>query len=220
MFTRPYFHYVKSCTYTTERGKNKRNDLPEELQAVWDRDRAKKAENKRLRALARMEAAADPLVRKKGGKKGRKAMLAAARIDPTITPLPNRVVDLPTLVQQIRRFVGDIGGPQTMALPPAEKETRKSMHELAIAFGLKSQSKGKGEGRYTTLAKTTRSGIRVDEAKVAKILRRGGGGGGASFVRYGDGGKGRGGGAPVPRHKDGDEVGKVRVLGNAAWALY
>lgn len=70
------------------------------------------------------------------------------------------------------------------------------------------------------MAKTTRSGIRVDEAKVAKILRRGGGGGGASFVRYGDGGKGRGGGAPVPRHKDGDEVGKVRVLGNAAWALY
>ncbi|KAF7357984.1 hypothetical protein MVEN_00845400 [Mycena venus] len=185
-----------------KRGKKKRNDIPPELQD--------KAENKRLRALARAEAAADPLGPKKGGKKGRKAMLAAARLDPTITVIPNRIIDLPTLVQQIRRFVGDIGGPQSMALPPSDKETRKNVHELALAFGLKSVSKGKGEARYTTLTKTTRSGIRVDEGKVAKVVRRAAGGrGGGAFVKYDGGDKGKGRVAAMPRHKDGDEVGKA-----------
>ncbi|KAJ7175952.1 hypothetical protein C8R46DRAFT_990159 [Mycena filopes] len=193
-----------------KRGKNKRNDLPVELQAVWDADRQKKAENKRLRALARAEAAADPLSYKPGGKKGRKAMLAAARLDPTITVLPNRVIDMATLVQQIRRFIAELGGPSTMSLPPTDKETRKNIHEMAIAFNLKSQSKGKGESRYTTLTKTTRSGFGVNEAKVAKIARRGANGrGGAGFVRYESGDKGKARAAPMPRHKDGDEVGKA-----------
>ncbi|KAJ7211082.1 hypothetical protein C8J57DRAFT_1483860 [Mycena rebaudengoi] len=191
-----------------KRGKDRRNDLPADLQAAWDNDRAKKAENKRLRALARMEAAADPLAHKKGGKKGRKAMLAAARTDPTITVIPNRVIDMATLVQQIRRFVADVGGPATMSLPPTDKETRKNIHEMAIVFNLKSQSKGKGDGRYTTLTKTTRSGFGVNEAKVAKIARRGARGlGGAGFVGVADKGKGRS--VVMPRHRDGDEVGKA-----------
>ncbi|KAJ6526928.1 hypothetical protein DFH09DRAFT_1264106 [Mycena vulgaris] len=190
-----------------KRGKKKRNSLPAELQAVWDNDRAKKAENKRLRALARIEAAADPLMQNKGGKKGRKAMLAAARIDPTITVIPNRVIDMATLVQQIRRFIADIGGPATMSLPPTDKATRKNIHEMATAFNLKSASKGKGDARYTTLSKTTRTGLGVNEAKVGKIARRGGAG--AAFVRYDGGDKGKGRAAPMPRHKDGDEVGKA-----------
>ncbi|KAJ7671180.1 hypothetical protein B0H17DRAFT_194764 [Mycena rosella] len=190
-----------------KRGKNKRNDLPEELQAVWDKDREKKAENKRLRALARAEAAADPLMQNKGGKKGRKAMLAAAKLDPTITVIPNRVIDMTTLVQQIRRFTADLGGPATMSLPPTDKTTRKNIHEMAIAFNLKSVSKGKGDARYTTLSKTTRSGYWVDEAKVAKIARRGGAG--AAFVKYDAGDKGKARAAAMPRHRDGDEVGKA-----------
>ncbi|KAF7375199.1 Protein SQS1 [Mycena sanguinolenta] len=185
-----------------KRGKNKRNGLPPELQDVWDRDRAKKAENKRLRALARAAAAADPMAHKKGGKKGRKAMLAAARLDSTITVLPNRIIDMTTLEQQIRRFIGAIGGPPSMSLPPADKETRKKVHEMALAFGLKSQSKGKGEARYTTLIKTSRSGIMIDEKKVAKILKRGAGG-------WGGGARGKGRGAAMPRQRDGDEVGKA-----------
>ncbi|KAJ7621039.1 hypothetical protein FB45DRAFT_992151 [Roridomyces roridus] len=167
-----------------KKGKNKRKDIPAELQDIWDRDRAKKAENKRRRALERLELAADPLAHHKGGKKGRKAMLAAARTDPTITVLPNRVIDMTTLVQQIRRFVGDIGGPVSMSLPPTDKATRKNIHEMAIAFNLKSVSKGKGDSRYTTLTKTTRTGLRVDERKVGKLARRGGDGrGGAAFGR-------------------------------------
>ncbi|KAJ7213150.1 hypothetical protein GGX14DRAFT_620332 [Mycena pura] len=190
--------------------KNKRNGLPPELQAMWDNDRAKKAENKRLRALARLEAAADPLAQHKRGKKGRKAMLAAARLDPTITVLPNRVIDMTTLVQQIRRFIADIGGPTSMSLPPTDKATRKNIHEMAIAFNLKSVSKGKGDARYTTLSKTTRTGFGVAEAKVARIARRGAGGrGGAAFVRDGGGEKGKGRAGAMPRHRDGDEVGKA-----------
>ncbi|KAG6815705.1 hypothetical protein H0H87_012089, partial [Tephrocybe sp. NHM501043] len=136
------------------KSKDKYKDLPPELQEQWKKDRDKKAENKRLRYIKRLEFAADPMSPNKGGKKGRKAMLAAAKLDPTITILPNRVIDMTTLVQQIRRFVNDLNGPQTMSLPPTTKETRKAIHEMALAFNLKSVSKGKGDARYTTLSKT------------------------------------------------------------------
>lgn len=175
---------------------------------VWERDRQKKAERRRQRELEKLVQAADPLSRKKGGKKGRKTMLAAALLDPTINVIPNRIIDITTLVQQIRRFVADIGGPSTMSLPPANKETRKNVHELALAFGLNSQSKGKGNARYTTLSKTTRTGAyRTDEWKIAKIVRRAGGTGarGDTFGEF-DGAKR----APrVPKHREGDEVGAV-----------
>jgi hypothetical protein len=69
-------------------------------------------------------------------------MLAASKLDPTITVLPNRIIDTTT---QIQRFLADVGGPSTMSLPPASKETRKNVHEMALVFGLKSVSRGKGE---------------------------------------------------------------------------
>jgi len=134
-------------------------------------------------------------------------MLAAAKLDPTITVLPNRVIDMTTLVQQIRRFLDDLDGPQSMTLPPCNKSTRKLVHELANAFSLKSISKGRGDARYTTLTKTTMSGIRINEKKVGRIVRRGGGqyfGGGGDW----EGGD-RKGKTKMARHKEGDEVGKV-----------
>jgi len=193
--------------------KDKTKDLPEALQAQWEQDRLKKAEHKRERAAERLQLAADPLFPKKGGKKGRKAMLRTAKLDATITVVPNRVIDMTTLVRQIRRFLADLGGPRSMALPPTNKETRKKMHHMALAFGLKSESKGKGEARYTTLFKTTRSGVGVDERKVAEVMRWGERSGGGSFGggRDNDGGKGKGRGG-VPKHKEGDEVGKVVFL--------
>jgi hypothetical protein len=197
-------------TSSTGKNKDKYKDIPSELQEQWHKDREKKAEAKRARDLARLEAAADPISMKKGGKKGRKAMLAAARLDPTIIVIPNRVVDMVTLVQQIRRFIADVGGPSSMSLPPTNKETRKKIHEMALAFNLKSQSKGKGNSRYTTLSKTSRSGLGIDEKKIAKVVRRNGSGGG-EFMGS-SGGRDRGQGRPVvPRHRDGDEVGKVCV---------
>jgi len=194
-----------------ERKKDRYRDLPLDLRVQWEKDRLKKADYKNAREFERLARAADPLSRKKGGKKGRKAMLAAASSDPTIVVLPNRVIDLTTLVQQIRRFTADIGGPSSMALPPTNKATRKDIHEIALAFGLKSQSKGKESVRYTTLYKTSMSGIRVDEAKVAKIMRRSGGPSwkGESFGSEGWKRKSAG---TMLRQREGDEVGKVSML--------
>ena len=192
--------------------------LPDDLKLLWEKDRLKKAAYKKARYQARLEAAADPLSLKKGGKKGRKAMLAVASIDPTITVLPNRIIDMVTLVQQIKRFINDEER-QTMALPPTNKATRKSIHDLALAFNMKSISKGHGDARYTTLTKTKRSGLDVDENKVAKIVRRKNfpredsfvKNRGDSFVRDKKGKKVRTGGqALIPRHREGEEVGKVK----------
>lgn len=92
-----------------------------------------------------------------------------------------------------------------MSLPPMEKQSRKQVHELALAFNLKSQSKGKGKARYTTLTKTSRSGVMVNERKIRRIRKTNG-----MFIEPLEGadkGKGR---STMPRHRDGDEVGKVR----------
>ena len=178
------FRYL---TLVPARRRDKGKHLPPDLRALWEKDRQKKAEFKKQRELAKLLTASDPLAKKKGGRKGKKAMLLAASMDPTIKVLPNRIMDMTTLVQQIRRFIDNIGGPNTMSLPPSSKETRKQMHEIALAFGLKSVSKGKGEARYTTLTKTTRSvpGGWVDEKKIGRVVRRSAAGGGLSFVLYG-----------------------------------
>ena len=149
-------------------------------------------------------------------------MLTVASIDPTIIVLPNRIIDMVTLVQQIRRFIDDEER-ETMSLPPTNKATRKNIHDLASAFNVKSLSKGKGNARYTTLTKTGKTGmLDVDENRVAKIARRKnflrdddsfvrGKTRGDSFIRDKKGKKSRTGGqALVPRHREGEEVGKVK----------
>jgi predicted RNA-binding protein Jag len=49
-----------------------------------------------------------------------------------------------------------------MSLPPANKETRKNIHDIATAFGLKSESRGKGNARYMMLIKKSRSRVRIN----------------------------------------------------------
>jgi hypothetical protein len=87
-----------------------------------------------------------------------------------------------------------------------EKYQRKQVHEIAEAFNLKSQSKGFGAARYTTLRKTTRSGVNVDEPKISRWLARSGGVNSFLGPVGKDKGKEKMG---VPQHKEGDEVGKV-----------
>jgi hypothetical protein len=184
------FNKLYLCLVT---GRQKGKYISPELRVQWEKDRVKKAEHKLARAQARLKLAADPFLAKMGGKKGRKAMLAAAK---------DRTVDLAYVVEQIRAFVMNIGGQASMMMPPMEKADRKIVHELALTFGLKSVSKGRGEGRYTTVTKTTRTGWGVDEAKVKHILSR--------ANRWGGGGKSNG-KTSMPRHKDGEEVGKVQL---------
>ncbi|KAF9232564.1 hypothetical protein BU15DRAFT_54890, partial [Melanogaster broomeanus] len=209
-----------------KKAKAKAGYFVDELQARWERDRAKKAEYKRQRHEARLQAAVDPFSNHKGGKKARKAMLAASKLNPEdlVSMVPNAIVDMASLEAQIRRFVDDIGGKPSMALPAMDKSSRKNVHELAAAFGLSSQSKGNGVRRYTTLMKTTRTGI-VKEGKVKAIMKRFGNTFDRAYYRKNGGdSKGR-----LPRHREGDEVGKeapkigesnigFRMLASMGWS--
>jgi hypothetical protein len=178
-------------------GRKKQEEVPEELRDQWERDRAKKAERKRLRELERIAAAADPfMIRKgKGGKKARKAKLAATLA---------QSMNLETIVGHVRRFVADIGGARTLPLPPMNRKMRKSVHELAHAYKLESKSRGKGAERFTTLTKKTISGLNVDEKKIAQILGKS-----PTYVTH-EGGRGKGKGTVKTRPRDGDVVGEVR----------
>jgi len=181
------------------RNKNKNKFISEELNEQWERDRKKKAERKRLRELEKAAAALDPFTTKKGGKKARKAREAAAMALP---------MSLETVVEQLRRFVADLGGARTLPFPPMDRKMRKSVHDLAHAFKLHSKSKNNGSARFTTLAKTRLTGINVDEWAIARIL-------GTQFSYEGGKGKGKGKDKAVRiRPRDGEVVGEVRFWNN------
>lgn len=145
-----------------------RKDLPPELQEQWEKDRLKKAKRKSERELARLEAALDPLATKKGGK-SRKATAAAARLGPSIE-VPRQVVDMDLVQQKIREFLADEAR-REMVMPACDKGTRMKIHHLATLFELSSKSKDDALGRrYTTLFKTNRSGKRINEREVAKLM--------------------------------------------------
>jgi R3H domain len=187
-----------SCVHYLGRKKDKY--IPEEFREQWERDRAKKAERKRLRELERSAAALDLFRTGKGSKrkKARKARLAAA----SATPMsPETVVEL------MRQFVADIGGARTYPLPPMERKMRKTVHELAHAFKLNSKSKSSHAARFTTLTKTTLSGMNIDEKAITRIL------GQPSSYESHEGGKGKG--RPRAgriRPRDGEVVGEVRFF--------
>ena len=181
-------------------GRQKNKHIPEELRDQWERDRAKKAERKHLRELERIAAAVGPfMVRKgKGGKKARKAKLAATL---------SRPMSLETIVGHMRRFVADIGGARTFPFPPMDEKMRKSVHELAHAFKLESKSRGNGAERFTILTKKTLSGLNVNEKKIAQILGKS-----SSFHTYTTRERGIGKGKGKTRPRDGDVVGEVRFF--------
>ena len=107
----------------------------------------------------------------------------------------------------MREFVADIGGARTHPLPPMDQKMRKTVHRLAHAFNLKSKSKSSGSGRFTTLTKTTLSGVDIDEKAIARIL-----GHPSSHMTH-EGGKGKGRlGAGRVRPRDGEVVGEVRFF--------
>ncbi|KAI9448836.1 hypothetical protein BJY52DRAFT_1364366 [Lactarius psammicola] len=156
------------CSCRTERKRDKYKYIPAEFSDQWERDRKKNAERKRLRELERAAAAGQfkPTNMKRKGKKERKAAQRAAAAAATA----DVNLETETIVVNMRRFVEDLGGAPTLELPPMARHARKSVHELAHAFNLKSKSEGYGAARYATLIKTTLSGVRVDERKVARIL--------------------------------------------------
>jgi len=109
-------------------------------------------------------------------------------------------MSLESVVGIMRQFVADIGGARTHHLPPMDQKMRKTAHELAHAFKLDSKSQGNGAARFTTLTKTTLSGVNVNEKAIARIL---------GYVTH-EGGKGKGWPrAGRIRPRDGEVVGEV-----------
>ena len=169
--------------------------IPSRLRDRWERDRAKKAELKRIRALSRMQAAADLSPMRKSSKRKEKVLGGARFLGNTL--YVDRVADMNTLEQFIRTFLATLELDK-MVLPPKGKEWRKRAHSVALAFNLRSKSEGKGDGRFITLIKTTKSGVNVNQRKVSRLIN-------------GDIGEGN---APERgptkiRPRDGDEVGKM-----------
>lgn len=89
-----------------------------------------------------------------------------------------------------------------------DKSTRKEIHLIAAAFGLKSKSSGSGKTRFPMLYKTARTVPFPSEASIQaamtnrRFLNRPIGRGGPARP-----GKGGGGGGGVVHHREGDIVG-------------
>jgi hypothetical protein len=196
--------------------------IPDELRNVWKHDRAKKKEYKKARAEKRRLAALDPFPKPKRLKNEPKGGVDVPHAKPAIAFIssdiddeasdassipstPARAVNILTLEPQIRRFIADIGR-QTMVLPPMEKESRRRVHLLAQAFNLNSKSVGKGDKRHTTLNRTTRTGINIQEGRIAALVRGKFGSAtfGTAFDQRGGEGSGR---TPFVRTREGDVVG-------------
>jgi R3H domain len=192
--------FVCSRFFNTASSDMRKKDrhIPPELRDQWDRDRAKKAEHKHARALARTQEAIDLSSTPKSSR-GKQQVLGGARFQGD-TLYTDRIHDMSTLEQLIRTFLDNLDA-KNMVLPPKGKEWRKRAHILADVFSLKSKSKGKGEGRFMTLIKTTRSGFGVNERKVSALVN---GGNSESYH-----GSERARLKTTIRHRDGDEVGKM-----------
>lgn len=104
----------------------------------------------------------------------------------------------------------------SLALPPMEKRDRKTVHEIASVFGLKSLSKGSGRARFPVLQKTSKT-IEFDEYLFQRVRSRVGrkfyprmdrGKGGAGAAHRGRGG-GPGGSGGILRADTGYRAGEV-----------
>jgi len=200
-------------------------DFADELQAQWDRDRSKKGDYKRARALARAEAAEAatqhrPLGKhSKPPKHGRREVPAEALNGPAS--------DVALVNAQIRSFLMFDLSSQTLALPPMSKKSRVAVHLLSEVYQLKSKSMGTGKARFPVLERTARSGVAgIDQRKVNAILGTAAGErqthwGGAPLrgkqlglmralegKQKGAGGGGGGGGGGGKKHNEGAVVGQ------------
>ncbi|KAF8493604.1 hypothetical protein JB92DRAFT_2818605 [Gautieria morchelliformis] len=176
--------------------RKKDRHIPPGLRDQWERDRAKKADRKRLRALARLQSAENASPTRRSSRRNEK-ILGGARVQGR-TIYVDHVNTLGVLEELIRKFLGNLDMTQ-LVLPPKKKDWRRRAHLLAEAFNLMSKSTGKEQRRFMTLIKTTRSGININEKKIYRLVSG----------DNGEGFKASQGGAKPVRHRDGDEVGKM-----------
>ncbi|KAI9707262.1 MAG: hypothetical protein M1836_000222 [Candelina mexicana] len=129
------------------------SDLEVSLQAAWENDRnTKKAKKKK-----RQERRAQGLLGARNNGK------------PNMRVKYKQGVTMSEVISEIRMFL--ISEHQSLPLPPLDKRDRKTVHEIANAFKLKSRSVGQGQARSPVLYKTSRSGI-YDENALEMIEAR------------------------------------------------
>ncbi|TIB63456.1 hypothetical protein E3P78_01759 [Wallemia ichthyophaga] len=151
--------------------KKKKAKVPPQLQRMWDQDRARKAEKKKIREQVRMADALSPYTKTKG-KKGKKMQAKAIKAAAELSDdemLPD-FYNTETINTEIQSFV-DVPQRKMMKLPPMDNKSRKQIHMLADTYGLKSKSIGKGVGRHIMLLKTGRTGQNVDYGVVSKAAK-------------------------------------------------
>lgn len=130
---------------------DKKGDFADQLQAQWEKDRAKKAVFKQQRALERDSVA-------------------------WTTSADESNMDV--LHTKIRDFVLHDISKTSLALPPMSKKSRVAIHLLAEVYGLKSKSAGKGAARFPILERTARTATAgVNQKRVRAILETAKGGG-------------------------------------------
>jgi len=165
---------IHSNIYTVSGRYRKMKGVPVDLQQQWGHDRLKKAERKRLREEQRKQGLLTKKVKKKDKANGQ----------------PLELEDIETIM---RELVYDISR-KSVTLPPLPKEIREQVHRLALAFCLKSKSEGsKNKGqKVMVISRSGKTGTRINESKVSKILKRprtegGGGGGGGRHNKVAEG---------------------------------
>lgn len=156
------------------RRKNKgKTFVDAQMQELWERDRLKKAEQKRQREEARREAEAAALSPRQAKQMGKRFMKDNRNKGAATGELLARhgvPTDFAIIEAEIRAFVRDLKR-ESMALPPLDKPSRARIHLIAQSFGLKSKSTGKNEARFITLIRTSRTReTGVNEGKVRRLV--------------------------------------------------
>ncbi|GLI77046.1 squalene synthetase-like protein [Penicillium ochrochloron] len=136
------------------------SDLEAHLHEVWQTDRKKKKARKQEREELRAQ-----------GLLGRSTGEADLKVK------YSKGMNLEELITEIRSFL--LSSNTTLALPAMTKHRRKTIHELANAMHLKSQSRGNGPSRFPILIKTSRTPAytrktisKVDDLLSGKKLNR------------------------------------------------
>ncbi|KAI2627488.1 hypothetical protein GGR54DRAFT_628640 [Hypoxylon sp. NC1633] len=128
------------------------SELEEAMRSTWQKDRLKKAQKKKARQELRSQG------------------LLGKNIDPDdlrVKYLGGMSLD--DLANELEVFL--LGSQVQLTLPPFEIGARKTIHALANQFKIKSQSSGKGEGRFPVLYRT-KATLPFNQATFDKIFSR------------------------------------------------
>ncbi|KAK3168034.1 hypothetical protein OEA41_004480 [Lepraria neglecta] len=124
------------------------SELEQQINMAWENDRSKKKQRKQKREELRAQGLL--------GNKGKPDLNAKYKEGMSMTEVKNEIKD----------FL--MSSKETLPLPPMAQEERKSVHEIANVFKLKSKSIGTGTSRYPVLYKTPRT-TQYDEDALGSI---------------------------------------------------